>query len=77
MTVDASRRQRPPKAEGTISSVFTSLTNENATILPPRFSDLKNGMWNDGLIQTWREVLGELEMTVKEIERKGKEVRSY
>jgi hypothetical protein len=66
---------RAPKQEGSISSVFTTLTSENASVVPPRFADLKKEIWKDSLIQSWREVLEELEVAVDEISTRGSDVR--
>lgn len=67
--------RRLPKDEGTISSIFTSLTGEaNETQLPERFSDLKKEIWVDGMHQSWKEVLVELESKVEEVAARGSEV---
>ncbi|TFK74767.1 DUF1479-domain-containing protein [Pluteus cervinus] len=72
-TVSAS--QRPPKEEGSISSIFTSLTGEtNEVKLPPRFSDLKKDIWTEGMEQSWREVLSELGQTTEEVAARGSEI---
>ena len=64
------------KREGTIMDVFGSLSEE--VVLPPRFADLKRQICSDPrrMMDSWRDVLGELETTVKEVSRRGAEVRS-
>ncbi|KAF8871719.1 hypothetical protein BD779DRAFT_1453556 [Infundibulicybe gibba] len=62
---------RKPKEEGSISSIFTSLTGESHSVLPERFAKLKQELWRDGLIDSWREVLGELEREVAVISARG------
>lgn len=59
------------KEEGSIASVFTSLSSDIVEPLPNRFADLKKEIWKDSLIQSWREVLAELETVVDEISVKG------
>lgn len=44
------------------------------TTFPPRFSALKKEIWKSELIQSWKEVLLELEKATKEIISKGPEV---
>ncbi|RDB20698.1 Uncharacterized protein YbiU [Hypsizygus marmoreus] len=65
---------RPPKEEGSISSIFTSLTGETPAVLPPRFSTLKKEIWRDEMIESWREVLNELEEAVEEVSSRGSEM---
>lgn len=49
--------------------------DENApNLLPRQFSDLKKELWNDALLQTWTEVLAELDASVAEISASGGEV---
>lgn len=62
---------RMQKAEGSIADVFTSLTGEKAPPLPPRFADLKNLLWKESLVQSWREVLSELEVAVQRVSQQG------
>ncbi|KAJ7509767.1 DUF1479-domain-containing protein [Mycena galericulata] len=65
----APRRQ---KDEGDISAVFTSLRpTDTANALPPRFSELKHQIWKDGLRQSWKEILNELEVETKRIDKLG------
>jgi hypothetical protein len=70
--------QRQAKREGTIADVFSSMSGGDACALPQRFSDLKKGMWKDGLIESWRQVLEALEPAVAEIKAKKSDVgRNY
>ena len=62
---------REPKEEGSIASVFTSLSGEAARTLPDRFADLKKEIWKHSLIQSWQEVLAALETAVDEVSTKG------
>ncbi|KAJ6529998.1 hypothetical protein DFH09DRAFT_1184385 [Mycena vulgaris] len=63
---------RRQKGEGDISAVFTSLRPSDAqNAFPPRFSDLKRAIWNEGLVQSWKEVLGELEVATARIAEHG------
>ncbi|KAJ7464578.1 hypothetical protein FB451DRAFT_1263902 [Mycena latifolia] len=63
---------RPQKDEADISAVFTSLRpSDPKNIFPPRFSELKRAMWNDGLVQSWKEVLEELEVATELIAERG------
>ncbi|PPQ71598.1 hypothetical protein CVT24_006458 [Panaeolus cyanescens] len=65
---------RKAKAEGSIAAIFTSLTDENHVALPDRFAELKRDLWNEGLVQSWKEVLGELESEVEHIAARGAEI---
>ncbi|KAF4562978.1 hypothetical protein EYR40_007304 [Pleurotus pulmonarius] len=67
----AATATRRPRQEGTIASVFTTLTNEAEAPLPQRFVDLKKEIWRDDLRQSWKEVLDELGPAVEEIESRG------
>ncbi|KAF9268460.1 DUF1479-domain-containing protein [Marasmius fiardii PR-910] len=60
------------KKEGDISSVFSSLGRAE-DVFPERFADLKKELWNENLDQSWKEVLGELEVKTQEIATKGSE----
>jgi hypothetical protein len=62
---------REQKEEVSIASVMTSLAVDALKALPDRFADLKKEIWKDGLIQSWREVLAELETAVDEVSAKG------
>lgn len=64
---------RKPKEEGSIASVFTSLSG-SAPALPTRFSDLKKEIWRDVLVQSWREVLRELKGSVEKVVARGADV---
>ncbi|KAF5355130.1 hypothetical protein D9756_005570 [Leucocoprinus leucothites] len=64
--------KRQPKDEGTISAIFTTLTpGEEHAALPDRFATLKKEIFKDEMVESWREVLSELEGTVAEIMEKG------
>lgn len=67
---------RTPKDTGTIAAIFTSLSGKEASQLPPRFSDLKKSLWRDALVESWRQVLKELQERVIIIAERGTEVRS-
>ncbi|EKM81233.1 hypothetical protein AGABI1DRAFT_56665 [Agaricus bisporus var. burnettii JB137-S8] len=61
-----------PKEEGSISSIFTTLSpGEESIALPDRFTELKRDIFKDELVESWRQVLSELEGTVSEIKEKG------
>lgn len=64
--------KRKPKEEGSIAAIFTTLTpgGEQAA-LPDRFSTLKKDIFKEELVETWRQVLNELESTVEEIVENG------
>jgi hypothetical protein len=64
---------RKPKEEGSIASVFTSLSG-SASPLPTRFSDLKKEIWRDVLMQSWREVLDELKDSIEKVVARGANV---
>ncbi|KAI9508212.1 hypothetical protein F5148DRAFT_1275852 [Russula earlei] len=64
---------RRPKDEGSIATVFSSLSG-SAPALPTRFADLKKDLWIDLLSQSWREVLHELRGSVEEIVARGAEM---
>jgi hypothetical protein len=64
---------RKPKEEGSIASVFTSLSG-SAPPLPTRFSDLKKEIWRDVLVQSWREVLDELKGSIEKVVARGANV---
>jgi len=64
---------RKPKEEGSIASVFSSLSGSGPE-LPTRFSDLKKDIWRDALAQSWREVLNELEGSIEKVAARGADV---
>jgi hypothetical protein len=64
---------RKPKEEGSIASVFSSLSG-SAPALPTRFSDLKKEIWKDALMQSWHEVLNELESSIEKVVARGADV---
>jgi hypothetical protein len=71
-------QRRLPREEGSISSIFTTLTpGEGQTVLPARFTELKRDIFKDELVETWRQVLNELESTVGEIVEKGNGVSTF
>lgn len=64
--------KRKPKEEGSIAAIFTTLTpGEEQAALPERFSTLKKNIFKEELVETWRQVITELESTVGEILEKG------
>jgi hypothetical protein len=64
--------KRKPKEEGSISSIFTTLApGEEHAALPGRFSVLKKEIFKDELVESWRQVLTELEGTVPDIMERG------
>ncbi|KAI0260969.1 hypothetical protein BC834DRAFT_925695 [Gloeopeniophorella convolvens] len=70
-TISPARKQ---KEEGSIASVFTSLSGGAEAALPARFSELKKSIWNDALVQSWREVVEELRVATKEVAAKGTDI---
>lgn len=66
-------RSTRQKEEGSIASVFSSLSGDTPA-LPPRFSDLKKDIWTDCLSQSWREVCDELHGVVEQIAERGTDV---
>ena len=69
----ASPPRTKQKEEGSIASVFSSLSG-GTPALPPRFTDLKKDIWADSLSQSWREVCDELRGVVEEIAERGTDV---
>ncbi len=66
---------RKPKAEGSIAAIFTSLdANKSADSLPERFGQLKRDISRESLVQSWREVVAELEAVTDKVVAKGSEV---
>ncbi|THG99240.1 hypothetical protein EW026_g3068 [Hermanssonia centrifuga] len=61
---------RRPHKEGTIQDLFTALTHEGPP-LPQRFSDLKKELFTEQLVESWRDVLKELETITEEVAAKG------
>ncbi|KAF8161499.1 hypothetical protein B0H34DRAFT_654175 [Crassisporium funariophilum] len=74
MSLSGGSSTRAPKDEGSIAGIFTSLTGEEHNTLPDRFSDVKKALWKDNLVESWREVLAELETAVEGIAAKGNEL---
>ncbi|KAJ7509766.1 hypothetical protein B0H11DRAFT_2152709 [Mycena galericulata] len=72
MSASAQVAPRRQKDEGDISAVFTSLRpSDPKNAFPPRFSELKREIWKEGLIQSWKEVLSDLEVETKRIAELG------
>ncbi|KAJ7250502.1 hypothetical protein B0H12DRAFT_1120680 [Mycena haematopus] len=66
---------RSQKAEGDISAVFTSLRpSDPENAFPPRFAELKRTIWNEGLTQSWKEVLEALEVETARIAEQGEKL---
>ena len=57
---------RRPKAEGTIADAFASMSQKTDVPLPARFSDLKKDLWADKLVESWKDILKELEGAVED-----------
>jgi hypothetical protein len=66
-----------PKEEGSIASVFSSLSDGSDLTLPTRFHDLKKEIWRESLVQSWREVLDELEGSIEEVAARGADVLEF
>jgi len=66
--------RRAPKEEGSIAAIFTTLTGEEHSVLPERFTSLKRDVFHEGLVESWREVLAELGPAVEEISTLGSDV---
>ncbi|KAJ7763592.1 hypothetical protein DFH07DRAFT_738613 [Mycena maculata] len=63
---------RAQKKEGDISAVFTTLRpSDPVNVFPPRFAELKRAIWREGLIQSWKEVLEDLEVATERIAERG------
>ena len=65
--------RRLPKKEGTIADVFSFMSSEPPP-LPQRFADLKKQIYNEAIVQSWREVLEELTTVTEEIVTLGGKV---
>lgn len=57
------------RAPGTIEDIFSSFHDRPP--FPERFADLKRSMWNDQLVESWREVIGELEHVTERVGQLG------
>lgn len=57
------------RAPGTIEDIFSSFHDRPP--FPERFADLKRSMWNDQLVESWREVIGELEHVAERVGQLG------
>ena len=68
------RKPAAPRAEGSIADVFATMSDASGTAWPQRFADLKKGICRDELVESWREVLAELEVATEEIAERGNDV---
>lgn len=66
---------RAQKNDGAILDFFSTLDPNVSHDLPARFSDLKAEIWNESLLQSWKEVLAELETETERIASLGSKVR--
>jgi hypothetical protein len=66
-----------PKEEGSIASVFSSLSAGSDLTLPTRFSDLKKEIWRESFVQSWREVLDELDGSIEKVAARGADVLEF
>lgn len=67
------------KSEGTIASVFASLSNEEAVALPQRFAALKQSLLADeatraAVVESWHDLVGQLRDYNAEIKRRQQDV---
>ncbi|KAJ7022103.1 hypothetical protein C8F04DRAFT_1272973 [Mycena alexandri] len=61
-----------PRRPADISAAFSSLSSPNQKyVFPHSFAQLKRKIWKDGLLQSWKEVLEELEVTAVRIAERG------
>ena len=74
MSASAGTARKQHKEDDSIATIFTSLSGEVPDALPPRFSDLKKEIWRDDMLQTWKEVLEELEVATEQVAAHGSEV---
>lgn len=63
--------------EGTIASIFASLDDSQHTVLPPRYATLKQDLWRDSFVQSWKEVLTELNIATKVVIEQGTKVNEF
>jgi hypothetical protein len=68
----AGTARKQHKEENSIAPISTSLAVPGG--LPPGFSDLKKEIWRDDMLQTWKEVLEELEVVTEQVAANGSEV---
>lgn len=73
-TAQVVRRKPSVRAEGSIADVFATMSGATYE-WPSRFADVKKAIWRDALVESWREVLAELEAATDEIATRGNEVR--
>ncbi|TIA91080.1 hypothetical protein E3P99_01260 [Wallemia hederae] len=52
---------------GSIASAFNNFSGKEDVALPPRFSDLKQSIFKENLVETWRQVLAHLKDAVEEV----------
>ncbi|TIA86916.1 hypothetical protein E3P99_03540 [Wallemia hederae] len=67
----SNRAQQKEKEEGSIASVFASLSGDKPVELPQRFSDLKKDIFKEHLVESWRDVLTKLKPEVEEVSAVG------
>lgn len=60
-------------SEGTIEGIFSSF--HESPPFPERFADIKKELWTENLIESWREVLRELEGVTGDVIAHGSQVR--
>ncbi|KAJ3915083.1 hypothetical protein F5877DRAFT_49223 [Lentinula edodes] len=65
---------RAQKNEGAILDFFSTLDPNVSHDLPARFFDLKAEIWNESLLECWKEVLAELETETERIASLGSQV---
>ncbi len=76
MTATYAPTRTKQKGEGSIATVFSSLSG-GTPALPPRFSELKKEIWTDALSQSWREVCDELRGVVEQVAERGTDVLAF
>lgn len=58
--------------EGTIEEIFSSF--HTSPPFPARFADLKKLIWTEGMVESWRQVLEELEQVTGRVISQGSQV---
>lgn len=71
-TSNSSPPPTAPQSHGTIEEIFSSF--HNSPPFPARFADLKRQIWTDGMIESWRQVLKELEEVTSRVIAQGNQV---
>ncbi|KZT27114.1 DUF1479-domain-containing protein [Neolentinus lepideus HHB14362 ss-1] len=56
--------------DGSIATVFASLSDTDAEPFPARFADLKKQLWKDELVESWRQVLADVSEEIEVIAQK-------